>query len=78
MLSENQPNSQNKEVPFSTVVFCVLLLPLAAYLFYYGYRKNKESGVRADQCRVECAEAGYAGHDFRWDVLGGPKCQCLN
>ena len=78
MFSENQPNPQSKDVSLSTIIVCVLLLPLAVYLFYYGYRKNKEAGGRAEQCRIECAEAGYAGHDFRWDVLGGPKCQCLD
>lgn len=59
------------------IVLFVILIPVIVYLVYFAYKKNTESAERADVCLQECTAQGYPGHEFRWDVLSGPKCSCF-
>ena len=70
--------AQEKESSFlRTLIFLIIFVPVIGYLIYFSIKKNNESESRAQKCHQECADQGFAGYDFRWNVLSGPVCKCL-
>lgn len=69
---------QNNKGSMRTLAFLLLAAPIIGYMVYFGYRKGTESEQRAAECQKTCTTEGYLGHEFRWDVFGGPQCQCFS
>ena len=60
-----------------TIIMFIIIMPIVGYLLLFAFKKNNESEAKANQCMQECAAQGYAGHDFKWNILSGPKCSCI-
>jgi hypothetical protein len=71
MTQSSQRNSSR------TIILFIILVPVIGYLLYFADKKNKESGLRTQECRDECSTKGYPGYDFKWTVLSQPQCQCI-
>lgn len=67
-----------KKNPMRTLIFLLIFLPVIGWLVMFSIRKNNESGQRSEQCQVDCAKNGHAGYEFRWSVLSGPVCECID
>lgn len=61
-----------------TIIFLVVSLAAIGWFLMFAIRKNNESGQRSAQCELDCAKNGHAGFEFRWDILSGPVCQCID
>jgi len=60
-----------------TVVLFIMIVPIIAYLLFFAYKKNNESAEKASQCQSTCHDEGYDGYNFKWTILSGPQCTCL-
>ena len=70
-------SEESNGFPMRTLVLCLILVPVIWYLVSFAIKKNKESDSRARQCQLDCAQQGHPGYNFKWNVLSGPVCECL-
>jgi hypothetical protein len=78
---KDQKQEQKPDEDFGwirTVIFLAVALPVLAWLLYYAYQKNTESESRAKQCQAQCKERGTNGFQFKWTIMSGPVCDCIN
>jgi heme/copper-type cytochrome/quinol oxidase subunit 2 len=68
---------QEKNSWLRTLLFMVILLPVIGWLIMFSIKKNNESGQRAQQCSEECSKNGNSGYEFKWNILSGPVCECI-
>ncbi len=61
-----------------TLIVFIIFVPVIGYLIHFSIKKNAESESRAKQCHQQCTEQGFAGYEFKWNILSGPVCTCLN
>ena len=71
MPSNNQTDSAR------TMVLFILVLPVIAYILYFAYKKNSESEKRAQSCQEMCETQNRSGYSFKWNILSGPQCECI-
>ncbi len=60
-----------------SLIFVLVLVPVIGYLIYFSVKKNSEAAGRSEACYQKCKGDGYEGHTFQWDILSGPRCECL-
>ena len=68
---------QKSNSSLGTLIFVIILVPVIGYLITFSIKKNSEAASRAEACYQQCKGQGYAGHTFQWDILSGPRCDCL-
>lgn len=66
-----------KSDPLRTLIFMIIFLPVIGWLVMFSIKKNNESGQRSQACQEECTKSGHMGYEFKWNILSGPVCQCL-
>jgi len=72
-MSENNQKDSTR-----TMILFIILIPIIGYLLYFAYKKNTESEGKAKACQMECVEKNYNGYDFKWNILSGPQCRCID
>jgi hypothetical protein len=61
-----------------TVVLLAIALPVIGWLLYFAYQKNTEMEPRMKACQASCKERDTLGYQFKWTIMSGPVCECVN
>jgi hypothetical protein len=61
-----------------TIVLLAVALPVIGWLLYFAYQKNTEMEPRMKACQAQCKERGTLGYQFKWTIMSGPVCECVN
>jgi len=69
--------TSNEDASFRVIIILLIAIPLIGWLLSFAYKKYSQSEAKAKECEVSCTAKGYAGYDFKWDVFGEPKCECV-
>lgn len=69
--------TQDTKNSFRTLVFMIIFLPVIGWLVMFSIKKNSESSARSQQCFEECTKSGNSGYEFKWNILSGPVCKCI-
>jgi hypothetical protein len=72
---ESMTQEQNNLI--RTLVFMIIFVPVIGWLIFFSIKKNNESGQRSQMCQEECTKSGHMGYEFKWNILSGPVCQCI-
>jgi hypothetical protein len=79
MADEQEKKSNDSDFAWiRTVIFMAVALPIIGWLAYFSYTKNTEMEPRMKQCQADCKDKGTLGYQFKWTILSGPVCDCVN